>query len=108
MIRKSDLIELLWGAIDGDLVCVSRRQMAAREKGLFWLEGEWIWIKDLEISLRKIQGYLNRSDRNLGGKYIAGILIEFSDDQLKNSFDESFCSLLFNARKAVKELSNPD
>ncbi len=51
---KADFIELLIGFVEGDEECVNAMTDAYTKLQRLWGKGEWVYVKDIEMSLKEI------------------------------------------------------
>lgn len=51
MIKKKELLEVLWGVVNESPDSLKIRKDAAINKNKYWRVDEWIYVKDIEVSL---------------------------------------------------------
>ncbi|WP_226667019.1 hypothetical protein [Microbulbifer aggregans] len=104
MVGKVELVEILLGAMCEDPHYLELRNMAAQRKIALWLKEEWVWVKDLEVTLKKIKSEIGESEEVQ--KVVVDLLFN-SNACLMQSDKNELNSLVGEAKKALGELSNP-
>ncbi|MGK0173906.1 MAG: hypothetical protein ACI9AT_000268 [Ulvibacter sp.] len=59
--KKKDLVEFLIGFIGGDSECAKKMEAAYKRSQPIWEREEWIYVKDVEMSLKGIHKTLETS-----------------------------------------------
>lgn len=61
-LSKSEFIDVLIGFVEGDEACVKVMEAAYTKKQPIWAKDEWIYVKDIEMSLKGIYKIYKRGD----------------------------------------------
>lgn len=106
MISKGGLLDLLWGVVNENAEALKIRNVAAKKKDAYWKAGEWIYIKNTEVSLKMILKEIKKSELIFDGKISELIL----DGKGEDCFLESEWALakIRECRANMKAISNPD
>lgn len=104
MITKRQLVEITWGLAQGDERYISiRSDSEFKKKSL--ANNEWIYFKEIEISLRKVFEEMQSGNFSFNGDIVSAILSEEIDPQFHSS--EYVLEKIKDCRENIQNLSNP-
>ncbi|OZG69959.1 hypothetical protein BTA51_28535 [Hahella sp. CCB-MM4] len=104
MINKRELVKMLWGAINNDPKYMDDRRIASTNKNSFWKEDEWIWVKNIEMLLRKIRKEVDKCHASSDFDLVE-VVVGCSVDE---NIDEYIGGLLVEVKESLKNITNPD
>lgn len=106
MLTKSQLVKMLYRAFKGEPKYVIMRLDAAKNKNLYWNHDDWMYVKDLEVSLKN---YIENYQKNIDDLFDVENLI-FKDDFMLPDFclEECIFELLVSSNNALENIENPD
>ncbi|GLS24554.1 hypothetical protein [Marinibactrum halimedae] len=108
MLNKYDLIKMLLGALRGDSEHIATRELASRERNKFWLHNDWMWIKDLEVTLKHIDKFFIRNNMKISESEIISMLLENNNEKIMKEYQQELAELIVSAREAIDQLSNTE
>lgn len=107
MLTKSQLVKMLYRAFKGEPKYITMRLDAAKNKNLYWNHDDWMYVKDLEVSLKKLHRELSK--KNIDDLFDVENII-FKDDFTSPGFCLDVCifELLASSKNALENIENPD
>lgn len=106
MIPKRELLDMLWGVVNEDPAAIALRTDAAKQKDKYWRSDEWIYIKDIEVSLKSINRAIMEKSVSLPVSIQDLIFSGLGEDQF--SENKWVLQKINDCRENMKVISNPD
>jgi hypothetical protein len=106
MITKIDLVKILWGVTEGDDKCTKIRTERTLNGEPLWSKGDWIFVKDIEVSLKRILEEMKSRDIDFEGDFVEGLFSKDIDPQLRSN--EYLLEKVKECRESIKMLENDD
>ena len=104
MITKRELVELLWGLAKGDKESIRIRNEAVKNGIALWSSGEWIYVKGIELSLKKVFNEIEAGRFELESDIVDSILGNEIDSQFQSN--KFVLQKMKDCRESLEMLSN--
>ena len=104
MIIQRELLELLWGLAKGDKESIRIRNETARNGIALWSSGEWIYVKEIELSLKRIFNEIEAGRFELESNIVDSILSNEIDSRFQSN--EFVLQKMKDCAESLEMLSN--
>lgn len=106
MMNKRELVKLLWGLAIQDAEAIATREAFADKTDALWKADEWIYVKDIEVSLKRVHEEIESGRAAYEGDVVDLIFSRDVGGVLTDINNEYFSEKIRDCQESLYKLSN--